>query len=107
MGGDRFYYDESTRRCEAANNNPNGCPANQYYQSTPAEPAQTTQPPAPVDQWKQFVRANDAFTCSGQADGFYASKWCNVFYRCYLGHKFEFLCAKQTNGRPFLIQYKV
>ena len=34
----------------------------------------------------------------GRSDGFYASRWCNVFYRCYQGYKFEFLCAVMTNG---------
>lgn len=30
-------------------------------------------------------------------DGFYASRWCNVFYRCFLGSKNEFLCPKMLN----------
>jgi len=71
VGGDRFYYDESTRRCEAANYNPNGCPSNNYYQSSASEPAQTTTPAPPLEQWKQYVRKTDPFTCNGQADGFY------------------------------------
>lgn len=109
VGGDKFYYDESTRRCEAAASNPNGCPANQYYQSSFSDQSSvftssvttqriTTQAPVVVEAWRQYVRKNDAFTCAGNQDGFYASKWCNVFYRCYIGLKFEFLCAKQTNG---------
>jgi hypothetical protein len=34
----------------------------------------------------------------GKADGFYASKWCNVFYRCFQTIKYEFLCAKRQGG---------
>ncbi len=33
-----------------------------------------------------------------RADGFYASRWCNVFYRCFLGIKTEFLCPKMLNS---------
>jgi len=104
VGGDKFYYDEALRRCEPAQQNPNGCPANNYYQSgQQQDPAVTvtiapTTTQAPVEQWRLYVRSKDPFTCTGKTDGFYASNWCNVFYRCYLGLKFEFLCAKQTNG---------
>ena len=39
-------------------------------------------------------------------DGFYASRWCNVFYRCFLGIKTEFLCPKMLNsGRLWWIQH--
>ncbi len=31
-------------------------------------------------------------------DGFYASRWCNVFYRCFIGVKTEFLCPKMLNS---------
>lgn len=105
VGGDRFYYDEALRRCESADKNPSGCPSNTYYQqqnqqdssssSTNSKPATTTQA---VEAWRIYVRKNDPFSCAGKSDGFYASNWCNVFYRCYLGNKFEFLCARQTSG---------
>lgn len=34
----------------------------------------------------------------GKQDGFFPSRWCNVFYRCFAGTKFEFLCAKAVSG---------
>ena len=33
-----------------------------------------------------------------RADGFYASRWCNVFYRCFSGIANIFLCPAQRNG---------
>ena len=35
---------------------------------------------------------------SGKQDGFYASRWCNVFYRCFTGISTAFLCPKMSNG---------
>jgi hypothetical protein len=34
----------------------------------------------------------------GKQDGFYASRWCNVFYRCYTGIPSAFLCPKMPSG---------
>jgi hypothetical protein len=34
----------------------------------------------------------------GKQDGFYASRWCNVFYRCYIGIASPFLCPKMPSG---------
>ena len=34
----------------------------------------------------------------GKQDGFYASRWCNVFYRCYTGIASAFLCPKMPSG---------
>ena len=50
------------------------------------------------DAWKLYIREKELFSCSDKPDGFYPSRWCNVFYRCYQYLKYEFLCAKQTNG---------
>ena len=42
----------------------------------------------------------------GRQDGFYASRWCNVFYRCFLGVKTEFFCPKMLNSdRLWWIQH--
>lgn len=39
-------------------------------------------------------------------DGFYASRWCNVFYRCFLGIRTEFLCPKMLNeNRLWWVQH--
>ena len=35
---------------------------------------------------------------SGQQDGFYSSRWCNVFYRCFGGVSNAFLCPLQRSG---------
>lgn len=43
---------------------------------------------------------------SDQPDGFYASRWCNVFYRCYAGVSNAFLCpAQRAGGRLWWIQH--
>ena len=34
----------------------------------------------------------------GKSDGFYASRWCNVFYRCHMGIFSAFLCPKMPSG---------
>lgn len=42
----------------------------------------------------------------GRADGFYASRWCNVFYRCVGGVSNAFLCpAQRGGGRLWWIQH--
>ena len=38
------------------------------------------------------------FYIIGKQDGFYASRWCNVFYRCYTGIASAFLCPKMPSG---------
>lgn len=71
--------------------------------------------------WKIYARENDDFSCGktfikfisfflfppniirnkykdGKIDGFYSSRWCNVFYRCFMAEKYEFLCAQQQDG---------
>lgn len=48
--------------------------------------------------WTQYVRKNQFFSCSNKSDGFYSSKWCNVYYRCFNQNKFEFLCPKMKSG---------
>jgi len=97
--GERFYFDQVSKRCEFSSRNASGCPANNYYQQMSTLIPQTTQAVNDVSNaWKVFARENDNFTCENKIDGFYASRWCNVFYRCFLGKQFEFLCAKQTNG---------
>jgi hypothetical protein len=50
------------------------------------------------ESWKNLIRNQEAFSCLGRQDGFYASRWCNVFYRCFLGIKTEFLCPKMLNA---------
>lgn len=43
---------------------------------------------------------------SDQADGFYASRWCNVFYRCFSGVSNAFLCpAQRSGGRLWWVQH--
>jgi hypothetical protein len=70
-------------------------------------PATTNPYDAQNEPWRLYVRANEQFSClNGRADGFYASRWCNVFYRCFKGIKYEFLCAKMQNGdRLWWIQH--
>lgn len=42
----------------------------------------------------------------GKPEGFYASRWCNVYYRCFAGIKTEFLCPKMLNSdRLWWIQH--
>jgi hypothetical protein len=42
----------------------------------------------------------------GKQDGFYASRWCNVFYRCFGGVSNAFLCPTQPGGgRLWWIQH--
>lgn len=100
--GAQFYYDETLKMCEFRARNPTGCLLNNYYQSV--EPIKfTTQAPQqlttePVEAWKTFVRQADSFSCLSRVDGFYPSRWCNVFYRCANGARFEFQCAKQLSG---------
>ena len=36
--------------------------------------------------------------CLGKQDGFFASRWCNVFYRCYTGIATVFLCPRMPSG---------
>lgn len=108
---DQFYFDDSLKRCEFTERNPAGCLSNNYYRKVlTSTPVQVTREPLPsyedVAAWKQYVRLNEAFLCSGKPDGFYSSRWCNVFYRCNGGFKYEFLCAKQQNGeRLWWIQH--
>ena len=78
-------------------NMPNNNPNNNNNNNNPTQPA---------EKWKQYVRQNEQFSCAGKSDGFYPSKWCNVFYRCFGGNKNEFLCAKMVNGdRLWWIQH--
>jgi len=56
------------------------------------------QPQEEVEPWKLYVRQNEQFACSDKSDGFYASKWCNVYYRCFNKIKYEFLCAVMQSG---------
>ena len=86
------------------NRNASGCPSNIFYSplSNPPTPAPrigfATDSLTIVEPWKNYVRQNEKFSCYEKSDGFYASRWCNVFYRCFMGIKYEFLCAKQQNG---------
>jgi hypothetical protein len=44
--------------------------------------------------------------CPGKQEGFYASRWCNVFYRCFAGVSNAFLCPEQRGGgRLWWIQH--
>ena len=156
QNGERFYYDETTQKCEFTSKNPSGCPSGNYFtpltqtnnQGNQQQPTnnngygnnnfnqnynnqqtnfipQTTRPAfftqpsiqygnqnnfennnnfqpsgqnEQVEPWKQYVRDNEQFSCDSQQDGFYPSKWCNVYYRCFNKNKFEFLCAKMQSG---------
>lgn len=101
---DQFYFDDSLKRCEFTNRNPAGCLSNNYYRRVATStPAHLTREAVQhnyedVTPWKQYVRSNEPFQCANKPDGFYSSRWCNVFYRCNNGFKYEFLCAKQQNG---------
>ncbi len=101
--GDQFFYDENLKMCEFTSRNPTGCPSNTYYQQVVTTPQPAAAPGSPTTTepttpWKEFARQTDQFSCMGKSDGFYSSRWCNVFYRCSSGSRFEFLCAKQQNG---------
>jgi hypothetical protein len=52
----------------------------------------------PTEPRKIFIQSREQFTCLGKQDGFYASRWCNVFYRCVTGISSAFLCPKMPNG---------
>lgn len=51
-----------------------------------------------IAPWQAYVNQNEQFSCSGKQDGFYPSRWCNVFYRCFYGIKSDFLCAMNNDG---------
>ncbi|CAF1240526.1 unnamed protein product, partial [Didymodactylos carnosus] len=99
--GERFYFDDQTQRCEFASQNPNGCSANSYY-SPIEEPTPVSgsllSTSAPTEPWKIFIQSREQFTCAGKQDGFFASRWCNVFYRCFTGVSNAFLCPRMVNG---------
>jgi hypothetical protein len=101
--GERIYFDETTRRCEFLKNNPMGCMMNNYFQAVAPNPNTNNIKTSlvsdePNEAWKQFIRTREQFSCLGRMDGFYASRWCNVFYRCFIGVKTEFLCPKMLNS---------
>ncbi|CAF0749609.1 unnamed protein product [Brachionus calyciflorus] len=98
--GEKTYYDEETKRCEFLKNNPLGCPSNSFFQSmTKSSPnSKSLVSDEPSEGWRQFIRSRESFSCVNRLDGFYASRWCNVFYRCFLGSKTEFLCPKMLNS---------
>ena len=45
-----------------------------------------------------FFHFKFIFLNSDRQDGFYASRWCNVFYRCFGGVSNVFLCPLQRGG---------
>ncbi|CAF1478555.1 unnamed protein product [Adineta ricciae] len=99
--GERFYFDDATQKCEFTSRNANGCQANQYYtaiEPIPAVPGVQLSTETPTEPWKIFIQSREQFTCAGKQDGFYASRWCNVFYRCYTGIASAFLCPKMPSG---------
>jgi hypothetical protein len=78
-------------------------PNNMGGQVQQPQPQPQQQPPAYFsddsnEAWKIFIRTREPFSCMGRMDGFYASRWCNVFYRCFLSVKTEFLCPKMLNS---------
>jgi hypothetical protein len=114
---DQFYFDDILKRCEFTEKNPSGCMSNNYFRkltaavSTPLSVTSTSVPLRGANQqaaaaanyddlpaWKVYARMNDQFKCDNKQDGFYSSRWCNVFYRCNNGYRYEFLCARQHNG---------
>ncbi|CAF3242334.1 unnamed protein product [Rotaria sp. Silwood2] len=102
--GERFYFDDTSQKCEFASRNLNGCQSNQYFtaiEPIPSVPGSQLSTEAPTEPWKVFIQSREQFTCSGtigKQDGFYASRWCNVFYRCYTGISNAFLCPKMPSG---------
>ncbi|CAF1471049.1 unnamed protein product [Adineta steineri] len=99
--GERFYFDDATQKCEFASRNSNGCQSNQYHtaiEPIPAVPGGLLVTEAPTEPWKIFIQSREQFTCSGKQDGFYASRWCNAFYRCHTGIASAFLCPKMPSG---------
>lgn len=55
---------------------------------------------------ENFQRLSFICCVLGKADGFYASRWCNVFYRCFSGISNSFLCPLQRGGgRLWWIQH--
>ncbi|CAF4034358.1 unnamed protein product, partial [Adineta steineri] len=99
--GERFYFDDASQKCEFASRNQNGCQSNQYYtaiEAIPAVPGAQLSTEAPTEPWKIFIQSREQFSCSGKQDGFYASRWCNVFYRCFTGIASAFLCPKMPSG---------
>ncbi|UJR18059.1 hypothetical protein I4U23_004959 [Adineta vaga] len=107
--GERFYFDDKTQRCEFASKDASGCQGNQYFTSitnasVPTGAQLSTQ--APTEPWKIFAQSREQFNCATRQDGFYASRWCNVFYRCFSGVSNAFLCPLQRGGaRLWWIQH--
>ncbi|RNA20523.1 chitin binding peritrophin, partial [Brachionus plicatilis] len=96
--GEKTYFDEETRRCEFAKHKPLACPTNRYFKSTASGKTSSVVSKESGEGWRGFIRSREAFSCAKRLDGFYASRWCNVFYRCFLGVKTEFLCPKMLNS---------
>ncbi|CAF0917707.1 unnamed protein product [Adineta steineri] len=107
--GERFYFDDTTQRCEFASQNAAGCQMNQYYgpiASTPTFSGSQLSTQAPTEPWKIFAQSREQFSCASRQDGFYASRWCNVFYRCFSGVSNSFICpAQRGGGRLWWIQH--
>ena len=96
-------------RCEFLVANPTVCLHSMFYKSIIEQPI-SSHVQIPTDEynekWKLFIRSREPFTCIGRQDGFFASRWCNVFYRCFLGIRTEFLCPKMLNkGRLWWVQH--
>ncbi|CAF4763326.1 unnamed protein product [Rotaria socialis] len=99
--GEKFYFDDASQKCEFTSRTPSGCQSNQYYTSIepiPSIPGSQLVTEPPTEPWKIFIQSREQFGCSGKQDGFYASRWCNVFYRCYTGIATSFLCPKMPSG---------
>jgi len=99
--GERFYFDDASQKCEFASRNAAGCSSNQYFtpiEAIPSIPGAQLSTEAPNEPWKIFIQSREQFSCNGKQDGFYASRWCNVFYRCSSGIATSFLCPKMPNG---------
>ena len=108
LGGQRTYFDEETRRCEfVKTGSVSPCATNSFFKSAPSSESASMGGAKSAGQvvsressegWRQFIRGRESFSCASRMDGFYASRWCNVFYRCFLGVKTEFLCPKMINS---------
>ena len=100
---------ESDSRCEFLSKNPSVCIHSMFYKPL-SEPKSNFLQEMGSDEynekWKLFIRSRETFNCIGRMDGFYASRWCNVFYRCFMGIRSEFLCPKMMDeGRLWWVQH--
>ena len=44
-------------------------------------------------KFNETVEVTSSFSCYNRADGYYESEWCNIFYRCVSGKRYDERCS--------------